>query len=64
MERHEIDALECEANAHTPPAIMAEVREKVEKITYTEQMAELFRDFENQNLGAYFPGYTPINTTR
>lgn len=64
MERDEIDRLECEANGHTPPAIIAEMKEKVHKLTYCEQMGELFRDFENQNLGAFYPGYRPINTTR
>lgn len=64
MEREEIDRLDCEANGHTPPHILAEIQARVEKITYTEKMAELFQDFENQNLGAVYPGYRPINTTR
>lgn len=56
MERHEIDRLECEANGHTPPAIIAEMKEKVHKLTFCEQMAELLADTESgHNYGARFP---------
>lgn len=56
MERHEIDRLEIEANGHTPPAIIAEMKEKVQKLTFCEQMQELLRDAENgHNYGAFFP---------
>lgn len=64
MDRKAFDALEIEANGITTPAQNAERKAEKLRITYTEKMAELFQDFENQNLGAYFPGYSPINTSR
>jgi hypothetical protein len=65
MEREKFDALEIEANGYTPPAIIAEMKEKVHKLSYCEQMEELLADTENgQYYGARFPGYKPINITR
>lgn len=65
MERDELDSLECEANGHTPTHILSQVQERVEKITYADQVDELFRDNEGgQYYGARYPGYRKITTTR
>lgn len=56
MEREDFDRLEIEANGHTPPAIIAEMKEKVHKLTFCEQMQELLQDTERgQYYGARFP---------
>lgn len=64
MDRSEFDALEIEANGMTTPGEKAERNAEKARVDYREQVEELFRDFENQNLGAFYPGYRPINTTR
>lgn len=46
MERHEIDHLECEANGHTPPHVLAKLKDEVRKVTVRERMQEIFEGVE------------------
>lgn len=55
MERHEIDRLECEANGHTPPHILAKRKEEILKVTIQERMQEVFDHVEPwQNYGVFW----------